>query len=376
VAQLEVDYAQGYAYGRPEPFETAGNRLCCAPMKQRSRDSRRHKAAKMTDIARLAGVHVSTVSRALAGSPLVEAGKRKRIEQLAREHSYVVNPVARGLRLKRTQMVSVAVPLQHEAGQPLTDPFFVAMLGHLAEAITQRGYGMNLQKVVLPTHEWLDELIASGRSDGVVVIGQSTEHETLQRAAAVYLPLVVWGAQLPGQRYCTVGSDNPGGAQAAVQHLLRAGRRQIVFLGDPTGPELRQRYEGYARALAQAPAGTAAARVVPAHLTPDAAYHAVRECIRAGEPFDALFAASDVIAISAIRALAGEGLSVPQDVAVVGFDDIPLAAHTTPSLSTVRQDIEQGARTLIELLFRRLEGEETDSVILPVELLVRESSPV
>ena len=344
-------------------------------MKQRPRDNRRRQAAKMTDIARLAGVHVSTVSRALAGSPLVEAGKRRRIVQLAREHGYVVNPVARSLRLKRTQMVSVVIPLQHEAGQPLTDPFFVAMLGHLAEAITQRGYGLSLQKVVLPTHEWLAEIIASGRSDGVVVIGQSTEHDTLQHAAAAYLPLVVWGAQMPGQRYCTVGSDNPYGARAAVRHLLKGGRRRIVFLGDLTGPELRQRYEGYESALREAPRGTAPPRRVSAHLTPDAAYTAVSECLRAGDSFDAVFAASDVIAISAIRALVNEGRAVPQEVAVVGFDDISLAAHTTPSLTTIRQDVEQGARTLVDLLFRRMEGEETPSVILPAALIVRESAP-
>ncbi len=329
----------------------------------------------MTDIARLAGVHVSTVSRALAGSPLVEARKRKRIEQLAREHGYVVNPVARSLRLKRTQMVSVVVPLQHEAGQPLTDPFFMAMIGHLGEAITQRGYGMSLQKVVLPTHEWLGELIASGASDGIVVIGQSTGHETLQRAAATYLPLVVWGGQIAGQKYCTVGCDNPAAARAVVRHLLRAGRRRILFLGDPTGPELRQRYEGYARALREAPQGTAPPRLVPAHLTPDAAYRAMRECIRARESFDAVFAATDVIAVSAMRALASEGLAVPRDVAVVGFDDNAIAAHTTPSLTTVRQDVERGAHALVDLLFRRMEGEKTASVILPVELIVRESAP-
>lgn len=329
----------------------------------------------MTDIARLAGVHVSTVSRALAGSPLVEAGKRERIVQLAREHGYVVNPIARNLRLKRTQMVSVVIPLQHEAGQPLTDPFFVAMLGHLAEAITQRGYGMDLRKVVLSRHEWLAELIASGRSDGIVVIGQSTEHETLQQVAGSYLPLVVWGGQMPRQKYCTVGSDNPAGGQAAVRHLLRADRRRIVFLGDPTGPELRQRYEGYERALRDAPQGTAAPVLVSARLTPDAAYQAMCEYIRAGERFDAVFAATDVIAISAMRALANEGLSVPEDVAVIGFDDIPIAAHTTPSLTTVRQEVEEGARTLVDLLFRRIEGEQTGSVAMPAQLVIRDSAP-
>ncbi len=329
----------------------------------------------MADIARLAGVHVSTVSRALAGSPLVEVGKREQIMRIARERGYVINSVARNLRLKRTQTLSVAVPLQHERSQPLTDPFFVAMLGHLAEAITQRGYGMALQKVVLPTHDWLANLIASGRSDGIIIIGQSTEHETLQMAAESYLPLVVWGGHIPGQRYCTVGIDNPGGALAAMQHLLKSGRRRIVFLGEPSGPELRQRFAGYQRALQEAPRGAGKPRLVPAHLTADAAYEAMLDFIRTDERFDAVFAASDVIAISAMRALSTAGLSVPKDVAVVGFDDISIAAPTTPSLTTVRQDLERGARTMVDSLFKRMEGEETPSVTMAAELIVRESAP-
>lgn len=330
----------------------------------------------MADIAHLAGVHVSTVSRALAGSPLVEAGKRERIMKIARERGYVVNSVARNLRLQRTQTLSVVIPLQHERGQPLTDPFFVTMLGHLAEAITQRGYAMALQKIVLPTHEWLGNLIASGRSDGIIVIGQSTEHETLQSVAQSYPPLVVWGGHIPGQQYCTVGIDNPGGALAAMHHLLRTGRRRIVFLGEPSGPELRQRYGGYRQALAEGARGTGKPRLVPAHLTADAAYEAMLGFIREGERFDAVLAASDVIAISAMRALATSGLSVPRDVAVIGFDDIAIAAHTTPSLTTVRQDLERGARTMVDLLFKRMEGEETSSVTMPAELIVRESAPL
>lgn len=328
----------------------------------------------MADLARLAGVHVSTVSRALAGSPLVEASQRSRIVELARKHGYVVNPVARSLRLKRTQNISVVIPLQHAVEQPLTDPFFVAILGHLAEAITQRGYGMHLRKALQPNHEWLDEIISSGRSDGVIVIGQSTEHETLQKVAAHYLPLVVWGARLPGQKYCSVGSDNPGGAELAVQHLLRSGRRRIVFLGDQT-PELQERYKGYVRALRHGPDGTAPPRRVHAHVTAEAAYQAISECIRSRSRFDAVFAGSDVIAISAIRALANHGLTVPNDVAVAGFDDIFIAAHTTPSLTTVRQDVEKGAHALVDLLFRRMDGEVTRSITLPVDLIIRDSAP-
>ncbi|MGH8227424.1 MAG: LacI family DNA-binding transcriptional regulator [Steroidobacteraceae bacterium] len=329
----------------------------------------------MADLAKLAGVHASTVSRALAGSPLVEERTRKQILKLARERGYVVNAVARNLRLKRTQTISVAIPLQHEAGQPLTDPFFVEMIGHLAEAITQRGYGMILQKFLPPMGDWLQDLIGSGRSDGIVVIGQSTAHEKLQAVASSYLPLVVWGGHLGIQTYCSVGTDNAGGALMAVEHLLKSGRRHIVFFGDPTVPEIRLRHEGYRLALSRAPRGASAPQLVPAHLTSDAAYDAMRDYIRRGRTFDAVFAATDVIAISAMRAILASGRTIPQDVAVVGFDDITLAAHTNPRLTTVRQDRERGARMLVDLLFRRIEGEKTSSATMPAELIVRESAP-
>ncbi len=336
--------------------------------------NRTKQPAKMADIAKLAGVHVSTVSRALAGSTRVEPRTRAYILQLARERGYVINSVAQNLRLKRTQTLSVVIPLRHESGQPLTDPFFVEMLGHLAEAVTQRGYGMFLQKVVPPMQDWLTNVIVSGRADGIIVIGQSTEHKTLDEVASSYLPLVVWGGHLKHQSYCTVGTDNFGGAFAAVDHLVRSGRKHIVFMGDTTAPEFRLRYEGYEHALERAPRGTARPQLVPAHLTADTAYESMRAFIRAGAKFDAVFGATDVIAISAMRAITASGLSIPRDVAVVGYDDIAIAAHTTPSLTTVRQDLSRGARTMVDLLFRRMEGEQAPSAMMPAELIVRDSS--
>ena len=335
---------------------------------------RRDKPAKMSDIARLAGVSASTVSRALAGSPLVTAAKRDEIHRLARERGYVINSTARNLRLQRTQAISVVIPLGHETGQPLTDPFFMEMLGHLADCITQRGYGMFLQKVVPPMNDWLARVIASHKSDGIIVIGQSTEHAALESAAASYKPLVVWGGHLLRQSYCTVGSDNVGGALAAVEHLIRVGRRRIVFVGDPTVPEIGLRYEGYRLAHERATRERVAPHIVPAHLTTDTAYEAVRAFIGNAGEFDAVFGATDVIAMSALRAITAAGLSVPRDVAVVGFDDIALASYANPPLTTVRQNLERGAHTLVDLLFRRMEGEDTPSATMPAELVVRESS--
>ncbi len=328
----------------------------------------------MTDIAKLAGVHASTVSRALAGSTLVGRRQREKILKLARERGYSVNAAARNLRLQRTQTISVVIPLGHEAGQTLTDPFFVEMLGHLADEITQRGYGMFLQKVLPPMDGWLTQLIASKRSDGVIVIGQSTEHAALQAAAETYRPLVVWGGHLLRQAYCSVGTDNRGGGRAVVEHLLQHGRRRILFLGNPAIPEIKLRYEGYRNALSNGPAGTAPACIVPAHLTADAAYEAMRAHIGAGRQFDAVFGATDIIALSAIRAITAAGLAVPRDVAVVGFDDIAMAAHFNPALTTMRQDLARGAHMLVDLLFRRLDGEDSPSATMPAELIVRESS--
>ncbi len=328
----------------------------------------------MTDIARIAGVNVSTVSRALAGNTRIGGAQRERILKLARERGYEVNPAASNLRTRRTQTLSVVIPLHHETGQALTDPFFLSMLGYLADEITQRGYGMFLKKVLPPMKNWLRLLIKSHRADGIIVIGQSTEHAAIEAAAGAYRPLVVWGGHLPNQSYCTVGSDNVGGARAAVEHLIHSGRRRIAFMGDAKIPEMRLRHDGYRLALQQAARGPVEDLQIPSHMTPDAAYEAMRAFIRTGSRFDAVFAATDVIAISAIRAIVACGLSVPRDVAVVGFDDIAMAGYTSPPLTSVRQDRAHGAKVLVDLVLRRIGGEDTPSATMPAELLVRESS--
>jgi len=248
------------------------------------------------------------------------------------------------------------------------------MLGHLADEITRRGLALHLEKVLPPMDDWLEKLIAARRSDGIIVIGQSTEHAALERVAAKYAPLVVWGGHHGKQRYCVVGSDNVNGARMAVEHLLASGRRRIVFVGDPSIPEIRLRCDGYKLALARAPRGRAQSRIIKAHMTPEAAHTAMRRFIDSRSAFDAVFAATDIIAIGSMRALAASGFAIPDDVAVVGYDDIAMAAHVHPSLTTVRQDLARGAGLLVDLVLRRIAGEHTESVILPAELVVRESS--
>jgi DNA-binding LacI/PurR family transcriptional regulator len=329
---------------------------------------------KMADIARMAGVSISTVSRALAGNALIPKALRDEIREIARANGYVVNQSARSLRLRRTNTIGVVIPLGHEAGQLISDPFFLEMVGRLADEITLRDYVVLLTKVASPQPGWLDLLIQSQRADGLLIIGQSNQHQALNLAADTYRPMVVWGGRLPDQRYCSVGGDNVGGARLAVEHLIASGRRRIAFLGAPDAPEAVLRREGYLAALAAAGLPSDPALIGHAPFTVETAHEAARALIESGVAFDALFAVSDVIALAAIQALNEAGRRVPEDVAVIGYDDIFLARQSTPPLTTVRQDLETGARTMVDLLFRRIAGEDTPSVTMPGELIVRASA--
>ena len=264
------------------------------------------------------------------------------------------------LRTSRTQVLSVVIPLAHERDQALTDPFFTDMLGHLADEITQRGYGMYLQKILPPMDDWLPRLIAARRADGIIVIGQSTEHAALEQAARTYEPSSS-GAAGSSDRAIASSAPTTRRRHAGDGHLIANGRRQIVFVGDPSIPEIRLRCEGYRLAL-QASRNRSRPTVLKAHMTADGAFRAMREFIDQGQKFDAVFGATDVIAISAMRAIAASGMSIPHDVAVVGFDDIAMAAHVHPSLTTVRQDVARGSKLLVDLVLdasrarRRIRG--------------------
>jgi DNA-binding LacI/PurR family transcriptional regulator len=301
----------------------------------------------------------------------VTAGTRKRIEALARAHGYTPNQLARNLRMGRTQAIGLVLPLGHERGQHLYDPFLMSMIGHLADILTDHGYDLLLSRVTPTDEDWLERLVDSGRTDGVILIGQSDQIAAIDRAAARHLPLVVWGADLPGLRHVTVGSDNRGGGALAAEHVIGLGRRRLLFVGNPGGPEFAERCNGFVTAAA---AAGVAADVLTIPMTPEAAYAGVAAHLDAAAPPDAIFAASDVTAVSAFRALTERGLTVPCDVALVGYDDVPLAQQMSPRLTTIRQDIAKGAALLVDTLLRRIAGEAASSVLLPAELIVREST--
>jgi DNA-binding LacI/PurR family transcriptional regulator len=329
---------------------------------------------QMADIARMAGVSTATVSRALNHSPLVNQETRERILDLARSLNYSINIGAQNLRLKQNRTVAAVVPLDRSTRQHLTDPFFLSLLGWLADALSEQGFDILISRV---DAEQLDAAAApfdSGRVVGVVLIGQWRHHEQLNQMAARGVPIVVWGAQLPRQLYTTVGGDNLAGGKLATEHLIAHGRKHIAFFGDIELPEVALRYEGYRAALEQHGLAPDPRLHVAASFLPEGGREAVDELVRRGVRFDAIFAASDLMAMQVINALRSLGKQVPEDVAVVGYDDIELASYFHPPLTTVRQPLDAAARALVTALLAQIDGQSAPSVLLPTELIVRASA--
>jgi DNA-binding LacI/PurR family transcriptional regulator len=329
---------------------------------------------QMADIARLAGVSASTVSRALAGSPLVNEATRLRVTELAKSLKYSINVGAQNLRLKQNRTIAVNVPYDPATRQHLSDPFFLSLIGSLADALTDRGYEMLLSRVDANRLDLAAQSFETGRAAGIVLVGQWHHHDQLNEMAVRGVPFAVWGAQLPGQLYATVGSDNLQGGRLATAHLIAQGAQRVAFFGDPELPEIHLRQQGYLQALKEAglKADPRLSRRTP--FVREAIEQEVEALFAEGTRFDAIFAASDLTAMTVISTLRRLGRSVPGDVLVVGYDDIALAQHFHPPLTTVRQPIAEAGQALIAQLLSQIGGAKAQPQLLATTLVVRESS--
>lgn len=329
---------------------------------------------QMTDIARMAGVSVSTVSRALAGSTLVNDVTREKIVTLARALRFSANVGAQNLRRGKSQTIAALLPKSASDQHRVSDPFFSSLLGELADALTSSGYEMLLTRVDEERIDDIEGLVTSGRALGIIVIGQSLHHYALSALASRGVPIAVWGAALPGSNYFTVGGDNRLGGTLATEHLLNCGRRKIMFLGDTRLPEVALRFEGYrdaliARGLMVNPGLTAA---IPFQAV--AARRTLDDLFAHTTDFDALFACSDLMAMTANALLSARGLRVPDDVCVVGYDDLALASQVHPTLTSIRQPLADAAQALMRGVLEAREGKAPTTVILPTALIEREST--
>jgi len=326
----------------------------------------------MADLARLAGVSTITVSRALADSPLVSPATRERIRRLAREHGYKLNVHARNLRLRRNHSprpgrchaVAVVVEMTASAERTMGDPYPLALLGGISQELTSAGYNL-----LLATRSGTVDTVAHA-ADGLILLGQGADRGAVRMYDKTGLPMVVWGAEVAGgEPHIVVGGDNRHGGMSAAERFVSIGRRHPVFIGNPDHPEMAQRLSGFSDELALHDIQPLLMR--RADFTPKAGVQAVRALHNRKVRFDAILACSDLMAMGAIRALAEFGQSVPQDVSVIGYDDIPQAAAFLPPLSTVSQDWREGGVLLARKVLGLLRGESVQSQMLPTALVIR-----
>ena len=330
------------------------------------------------DIAQLAGVSQPTVSRALRGSSTVNLATRQRIEAIARQLNYTVDRSASNLRNGTTKTIALLLFRDPTPDETEVNPFFLGMLGAMMGACADHGYDL-LVSFQNFSSDWHTDYEDSHRADGLILLGYGDYADyraRLDHLVAQGTHFIRWGSVRHDQPGLTVGCDNVAGGAEATRHLIERGRTRIAFLGDATDhyPEFHDRHRGYVEALAAAGLHADPRLQVGAITTEEDGTRAAQALVDRGVPFDAIVAASDLIALAAMRVFVNVGLRVPEDVAIVGFDDIPAASLANPPLTTVVQDAGAAGRRLIDTLLARIRGEPTQSVVLPTRLVVRRSS--
>jgi DNA-binding LacI/PurR family transcriptional regulator len=324
----------------------------------------------LDDLAKLAGVSISTVSRALNDQPLISTRTKQRIWALAREHDYPFRQSMPAAPIGAEGSIVVVTPNMHGRALPLSHPFFLELLANIGEAARDRGCDFTVSHVAPATLEDLVTTTTTSRANGVIFLGQSMLHEEFNQLAETGARFVLWGAHIPGQKYRSIGSDNLLGGRRATLHLARLGRRRILFIGG-SDPEAQQRRRGYVEALEEAGLEAGPNLICQVEFELESAETEVSRLLRGGLKFDGIVAASDLIALGAIRALRRTGFDVPGDVSVVGYDDMLLSRLSTPALSTIRQDTLRAGKLLVSsILDSATAGLPT---FLPTELIVRES---
>ncbi|WP_374585091.1 LacI family DNA-binding transcriptional regulator [Pseudoduganella sp.] len=317
----------------------------------------------MEDLAKLAGVSKITVSRALRGSPLVTEETREKVRQIAEAQGYRLNVSARNLRMGRSYSVAVVVEMTPEKGRPMSDPYPLELLGGITQELTTAGYS-----VVLTSRQLLDTAPVQG-ADGLILLGQGSHGEAVTALKKRSQPLVVWGAPEAGSDTVVVGSDNRKGGASVAQRFIELGRKKVVFLGDVDHAEVQERCAGFIDALG----GLGTVHIMrPKAFTFEAGFDGIDSLLKKkGLSFDGVFAASDLLAMGAIRALAERDVRVPEQVSVIGYDDTPGAVSFVPPLTSVHQYLRDGGVLLAKKMLALLEGQAVASETLPTALIVR-----
>lgn len=330
----------------------------------------------LEQVAAVAGVSRATVSRVVNGSPRVSPSVRATVERTIADLGYVPNRAARSLVTRRTD--TIALVISEPEDRFFADPFFATMIRGITAAVADT----ELQLLLLVAqgereHAKTERYLVQGHVDGVLLMslhGADPLPAALQRAG---IPVVLNGRPPEGVEIPFVDTENVGGAQMAVSHLVALGRRTIATI---TGPQDMcagvDRFVGYRQGLIDAGLEPRNSLVANGAFTEEGAFRAAGMLLSREPTIDGIFTASDAMAVGALRALRAAGRKVPDDVAVVGFDDLPLARDADPPLTTIHQPLDEMARAMADLLLQRIAGTASpqDHVVVPAAFIRRMSA--
>lgn len=328
----------------------------------------------IADIALMANVSKSTVSRALNNSPLIGQATRERIQTIACENNFCLNASARQLSSKLSHIIGFAMEAYNKDFS-VADLFTLELIGGISKSLHASGYDMLVLYINPNDPQWAQKYLDSGRVDGFILMPCSRKPFHIHELVKIDAPFIVWGVPQPNFCYCTVTGDNLTGGKLAVKYLIKQGRKRIAFLGGQADEmEVRLRYEGYLAALTEAGMEPDPALVGHGNYTPTSGSTAMLKLLEQAPDLDAVFVNSDLMAIAAMKTLRRKGIRIPEDIAVIGYDDLSVAEHSDPALTTIRQHIPRAAGLLAQNLVQFLQTGLISNVTIPVELVIRESA--
>lgn len=327
----------------------------------------------LEEIAKRTGFSRSTVSRVINNHPNVRESTRKKVLEVVRELNYQPHAAARSLATRRTQVIGIAIP--QAVTNVFTDPFFPVLIQGVMRVCNRHDYAAMLWLGGQEEEKHFSRrALGSGLIDGVIVSSAVLDDPLIPRLQGGDIPFVVVGRHPGIEDLWYVDVDNRNGARMAVSHLLRQGYRRIGTLSGPLNTVPGQdRLAGYRDAMQTRGMAVEPDLIVEGDFSRDSGYEAMHILLQ--QDIDAVFVANDSMAVGAMRAISEAGRRIPEDVAIVGFDDLPPATSVTPPLTTVRQPVEQLGATAAEILIERLQDVDVGPkrIILPTELIVRAS---
>lgn len=342
-------------------------------------DRFRNDKVKAIDIAEIAGVSQPTVSRALRNSPLVSQATRERIQQIARDLNYKVDVRASKLRSNQTNTIALLIYRDSEEPSHMINPFFLTMLSGITHATDKHGYDLLVSFQQL-SENWVADYEFSHKADGIIFLGYGAYTNYINRISSLSdsdSHFVTWGPVVEGQPGYFIGCDNRQGGYKVGKHLIELNHSKLAFLGDVSDdcPEYKERFAGFIQALQECSLNIEPDLIIDADSNEESGYRAAQELLKRRDEFTAVFCASDLIAVGAYKAIRENGLNIPDDISIVGFDDLPRSRYISPELTSVSQNTHLAGEILVDAVLSLIEGENSkQECLLEPSLIIRNST--